>query len=94
MITIEDVLAEANLNNRICPLPMKWQRLYEILLKKHNKGTVLQPSPPLVLAGWLYSIGLSKKLRLREHIEWADANGCLAEVYSFLRDLPEEDWYH
>ena len=94
MITIEEVFAEAQIKDRVCPLPMKWDQLYKMLLRKHHKGTGMKPSPPLILAGWVYTTGLCKTLRLREHIEWADANGCLTEVYSFLHNLPEEDWYH
>lgn len=31
MISLEQVLAETQKNNRICPQPQKWQELYELL---------------------------------------------------------------
>jgi hypothetical protein len=31
---------------------------------------------------------------LRDHIEWADRQGCLDEVFAFLKSLPEEDWHY
>jgi hypothetical protein len=33
-------------------------------------------------------------LRLREHIEYAEMHGVLADVERFLRSLPEEEWAH
>jgi hypothetical protein len=37
---------------------------------------------------------LEKRVRLREHIEWAAAQGVLRQVYEALRKLPEKRWYH
>jgi hypothetical protein len=37
---------------------------------------------------------IQKRLRLRDHIEWASASGVLAAVHSFLSSLPETDWEH
>jgi hypothetical protein len=33
-------------------------------------------------------------LRLREHIEWAEAHGVIDVVDHYLRGLSEEDWFH
>jgi hypothetical protein len=33
-------------------------------------------------------------LRLVQHIEWAEKHAALADVAAFLRNLPEEHWYH
>ena len=37
---------------------------------------------------------ISKMLRLREHLEWADKHDCLNDIYQFLKNLEEEDWFH
>jgi hypothetical protein len=94
MTTLDKVLTEAQRNNRACPLPQKWQHLYDLLPDKKRKGLGWEPSLPLILAAWWDTPDMSKMLRLREHIEWADAHGCLEDVYSFLHALPEEQWHH
>ncbi len=94
MPSLEEVFAEAKKNNRVCPQPQRWQELYDMLPKKQRKGTGWEPSLPLILAAWWDTSALSKILRLREHIEWAAQHGCLHDVYSFLCDLPEDQWYH
>jgi len=44
--------------------------------------------------GSLETPAMWKILRLREHIEWASAQGCLDKVYDFLVNLKEDEWYH
>lgn len=89
-ITLDDVLVEVRRNNRVCPLPAIWQRLYAYL---PNTGPHLAkvPAGP---AEWGQVSPLEKRVRLREHIEWAAAQGVLFQVYEALRKLPENRWYH
>jgi hypothetical protein len=94
MTSLEQVLAEAQKNKRVCPQPQKWQQLYELLPEKTRKGAGWEPSLPLILAAWSDTPAMSKMLRLREHIEWAATHGCLEQVHSFLQALPEEEWHH
>ncbi len=94
MITLEEVLAEARKNKRICPKPQKWQQLYQMLPDRKRVAAEWEPPLPLILAAWWETPGLMKILRLREHIEWAAAHECLEQVFSFLRTLPEEQWHH
>ncbi len=94
METIEQVLKEAQKNNRVCPQPKQWQKLYEILPNKKRKGAGWEPPLPLILAAWWNTPDILKIARLREHIEWAEAQGCLDKVASFLRGLSEEQWRH
>jgi hypothetical protein len=94
MPTLEEVLAQIQANDRVCPLPQKWQQLYEMLPNKRRRGNGWEPSLPLILAAWHDTPALSKMLRLREHIEWAAANDCLTEIHAFLAGLPEGQWHH
>jgi hypothetical protein len=94
MVNLEDVFAEADKNGRVCPLPMKWNELYELLPVKKRIGNGWEPSLPLILAAWQDTPIISKKLRLKEHLEWAANHGCLDIVYNFLLKLREEDWFH
>lgn len=94
MITIDQVLAIATKNGRICPQPQKWQKLYELLPDRKRTGAGWEPPVPLVLGAWSDTPAMSKMLRLREHIEWAEAHGVLEQVNAFLCSLPEEAWHH
>ncbi|MDY6830288.1 MAG: hypothetical protein SWC96_00340 [Thermodesulfobacteriota bacterium] len=93
-LTLEKVLAEVQKNKRVCPQPQKWQQLYEMLPQKQRKGAGWEPPLPLILAAWHDTTAILKKLRLREHIEWAETHGCLDEVVSFLERLSEDEWHH
>jgi hypothetical protein len=94
MITVDQVVDVATKNSRVCPQPQKWQQLYDLLPNKKRKGASWEPSLPLILAAWWDTPAMSKILRLREHIEWAEAHGVLEQVYAFLQSLPEKDWHH
>lgn len=89
-ITLDDVLVEVRRNNRVCPLPAIWQRLYAYL---PNTGPHLA-KVPATHAEWQQVPSLQKRARLREHIEWAAAQGVLRQVYEALRKLPEDRWHH
>ena len=94
MITIEEILMEVQKNNRVCPQPQQWQEFYEMLPSKKRKGAGWEPALPIILAVWWDAPSISKILRLREHIEWAESHGHLERIASFLRNLPEEQWHH
>ena len=89
-LTVDDAMTEARKNNRVCPVPARWQELYDRL--PGRKAT--QPTPPLVGASWKATPSISKRMCLREHLEWAEAKGCLVAVMLYLRALPETEWHH
>jgi hypothetical protein len=89
-LTVDDVLQEARRNNRVCPKPLVWQRLYEWL---PHKGAQLA-AVPATRAEWERLAPLEKRSRLREHIEWAAVQGVLHKVHDALRRLPEDRWHH
>ena len=89
-VTVDDVLVEIRRNNRVCPLPAIWQRLYAYL---PNTGPHLA-KVPATPAEWEQVPSLEKRVRLREHVEWAAAQGVLRQVYEALRKLPEQRLYH
>lgn len=89
-VTLDDVLVEIRRNNRVCPLPAIWQRLYAYL---PNTGPHLFPVPASH-AEWAQVPPLQKRARLRQHIEWAAGQGVLRQVYEALRKLPEDRWQH
>ena len=81
-------------HGRVCPLPPRWVELWELLPERVQVGAGWQPPLPLILAAWHDCSDLQKRLRLAEHIEWAEKRGTLPTVASFLRSLAETDWHH
>jgi len=53
-----------------------------------------EPPLPLILAAWHKTTPLEKRLRFREHVQWAADHGQLGLLGKYLRALREEDWYH
>ncbi len=92
--TLDHVLEEAKRDARVCPQPLKWKELWEMLPAKRRKGAGWEPPLPLILAAWHETPHLSKLIRLQEHIRWADLHGVLPEVYDFLKSLNKDDWYY
>ena len=90
---MNSLLAYCREKRRMCPQPMKWHQLWELLPNRRQVGIGWEPPLPLILAGWGLS-DQSKTQRLAEHIEWAEKHGALETVSAFLRNLQEEDWHH
>ncbi len=90
----KSLIAFCRKNDRVCPKPKFWQKLWEMLPNRKQVEAGWEPSLPLILAAWHEAPAMAKMLRLAEHIEWADKQGVLEVVDGFLRSLREEDWYH
>jgi len=90
IVTLDDVLVEVRRNNRVCPLPTVWIRIHALL---PNKPPHL-PEVPATREAWNRTPSLQKRARLREHIEWAAAQGVLPQIHEVLRALPETKWHH
>jgi len=81
-------------SDRVCPVPTRWKELWEMLLDRARSISASEPPAPLILGAWSVTSNLDKRIRLDEHLRWADDQGALDEVDSFLRALPESDWHH
>ena len=92
--TAQSLISFCRENGRVCPQPVPWQTLWEMLPGKKRVGLGWEPSLPLILSAWWDTSVMEKQLRLAEHIEWAERKSCLDEVASYLRNLREEDWHH
>ena len=76
-------------------IPRDWHKLYEMLTNKRQKPSGgWTPSLPLILAAWDVTTPIEKQLRFKEHVQWARDNNQLAEISSYLRSLPDGEWYH
>lgn len=79
---------------RVCPVPQRWQALYELLPERRQVGAGYIPPAPLILGGWWYSSDLEKRQRLQEHILWAAEHDAIERVAQFLYGLNESEWHH
>jgi len=93
-ILLTELLNYVRSNNRICPVPPRWNELYQMLPGSRRVGNGWEPALPLILAAWWDTPALLKIMRLEEHIRYAADKGVLNEVDSFLRKLREEEWAH
>lgn len=92
--SVESLVAYCRENDRVCPVPQRWDELWNLLPDRRQVGGGWAPSLPLILAAWHYTSDTQKRLRLAEHIEWAAEHGALAPVAGYVQGLGEEDWFH
>lgn len=92
---LENLLKYVQTDERICPLPVYWTSLWELLpecRQKSNGGW--EPPLPLILAAWHDTTSQQKRERLEEHIKCAAEQGILDKADRFIRDLTEEQWFY
>lgn len=90
--TPESLIAYCRDNNRVCPLPQRWDALWKLL--PNPGGEHGRPLAPLILAAWHDTPAMLKMLRLADHIEWAAKHDALQPVAAFLHGLREDEWFH
>ena len=90
---LTSTIAYVQAEQRICPQPLHWKTLWEMLPDKKRDGGGWKPPLPLILGGWWCTSDREKQLRLKEHIEYAAQHGVLDAVDSFLRGLAQEEWH-
>ena len=91
-ITLEELKIYVKSNNRICPIPIKWLRMYE-LIQRHSVGKIKPNLMPLILGGWEASDD-EKRDRLESQIEFSFKNSVLfSRISNYLLNLKDNDWY-
>jgi hypothetical protein len=89
-LTVDDVLVEVRRNNRVCPVPAAWNKLFDYLPNKTSDLAAAPRTPQ----EWMQTPAMQKRAILRGHIEWAAAQGVLKNVHKALLALPEDKWHH
>jgi hypothetical protein len=92
--TAKTLIAYCREKERVCPQPLKWYALWELLPERRQIGARWEPPAPLILGAWHHASNLEKMRRFAEHIEWAEEHGILPDASTFLRTLSEKDWHH
>jgi hypothetical protein len=91
--TAETLIAYCRENGRVCPQPILWHELFQMLPNARRTPYGWNLNVPLILGAWGEDDRL-KQERLAEHIRWAEENNFIDEISRFLRCLREEDWFH
>lgn len=94
MNDLDSILEYCREGERVCPVPHRWDELWNMLPERRRVGSGWEPPLPLILSAWWHASNLQKASRLADHVRWAEAHGVLDAVASFLRELPEDQWHH
>ena len=90
-VDLERFIEECLINERVCPIPTKWNDLFSLIQRRSDASNL---SVPLVLGAWWATTNSDKKRRFKDQIEFAYQNGLVNEVKSFLLNLEENQWHH
>lgn len=93
METFDSLVEYCRVNNRVCPQPNEWQKLWEMLPNKRQLENKWKPSLPLILGAWWETTDAEKRQRFEEHLQWAESHNCLEEIGQFVRRISETSWY-
>lgn len=80
---------EMLINNRVCPNPMVWHKLWE-MIQKESKDKI---ETPLILAAWYHTTNEDKTERFLYHIEKAKDLNLMGRVKNLL-NIQEDEWHH
>jgi len=94
MTELEQLLSYCAQNERVCPMPLPWHEVWDMLPAKKREGAGWDPPLPLILAAWWDTSDDAKRERFELHLRWAEAHGALDMVARFLRSFPESEWHH
>ena len=89
-----DLLTYCKYKDRVCPKPLSWYRLWELILIGRRVGSGWQPSGPLIDSAWMHTTNAEKQNRFHDHILWACKHGLYEKVDRFIRSLSETQWHH
>jgi hypothetical protein len=91
---IEELKKYFSDNSIACPLPTKWNELFNMLKNKIQSQGMMTPSRPLILAAWNETTHLDKMMRFYEHLMWAKKEGQAKEVIGYLMSLKDDEWLY
>jgi hypothetical protein len=93
MTTLDDVMTEASRHGRVCPQPMIWNQLWELLANPRRVGAGWEPLLPLILAAWWEASDSDKRSRFHSHLRWASEHGAIELVAALMSSMKPEDWH-
>jgi hypothetical protein len=93
--SLKDLSDLCNQNDRVCPMPNKWNDLYEIVTTKdHDLGNdQVMPHMPLILGAWWDTTDGDKRNRLSEQLKWCQENNRSDIAWAYLNSLKDDEWH-
>ena len=88
---IDSLLQRTKAEGRSSPSGLSWAKFHELLCGYMGSVEATRPPMPLILAASGES-NSAKHQRLKEQLQWAQANACLKEALQFLNHLEPEQW--
>jgi hypothetical protein len=92
--TVQEVLALASREGRLCPKPGAWARLYALLPHTRRDAYGSIPPEPFIAETFDTTTDDEKRHRFLEHVQWAHDHAALDDVHAFLAALAEAEWHH
>ena len=89
----DDLLAYVRADLRVCPQPIAWGRLWQMLPDNRQVGSDWIPPQPLIL-GASQAPATMKIACLEGQIRYAADRGLLPQIDAFLRALPVSEWQY
>lgn len=93
-LDLDALLDYVRSEHRVCPMPDKWDAVWQSLPGVRRVGAGWEPPPPLILGGWWASSNGEKRERLALHLRYAAEHGVLDRVGRFLMALGPDDWLY
>ena len=90
---IADYVSQLESEGKVCPMPMRWNELWEMLPGRPRQGSGWNPPALLILAAWNFTSDEEKHERFLLHLNWADKHGVAVQAIEFLQSLTDEDWH-
>lgn len=92
-MTLDELLAISTKDDRICPQPMAWDKVWKMLPNRRQTSSGWEPPAPLILTAWWHASDSEKRQRFQLHLRWAHEHGAAARVADLLLSLKTGDWY-
>ncbi len=82
-------------NNRICPSPQHWNRIWEAYSRCSHRSEFTEYPPfkiPLILGAW-HAPEIDKRERFLTQIYWCYKNYFMGSMYTMIMKLNDDDWF-
>jgi hypothetical protein len=94
LYTLDSAMLMARRNNRVCPRPERWNELSKLLPTRRTLRGSQQAPAAATGAAWAATPSLTKRLCFRGQIEWAEREGALETIMTFMQSMSEDEWLH